>query len=102
MIPKSFTLMNRTYDVVDMPNEFHLAGEQDGYFDKERGTISVFTGDTYSQEYIRAIFFHELAHALLEATGRENLSKDEHLVEVIGSVLHQYTQTKKGKFGGPG
>ena len=99
MIPKSFTLMNRTYDVVDMPHEFHLAGEQDGYFDKERGAISVYTGDTYSPEYIRAVFFHELAHALFEAAGREDLSKDEALVEVMGSVVHQFMQSKRGKFG---
>ena len=40
---------------------------------------------------------HELFHCLFEAAGREDLSSDEGLVDVMALLLHQYLESQKGE-----
>lgn len=45
-------------------------------------------GDT-----MKAVFYHELHHAMFETLGWTKMSKDEGKVDAMGSLLYQYLQT---------
>jgi len=98
MIPKSFTLINRTYDVVAFTPNMGDVAEAHGAMSREKALVWLNTEDSSSAESLAHTFFHELAHALLEAASRDKLSDNEELVDQLGALLHQYMQTKKGKF----
>ena len=95
MIPKSFKLVNRTLSVERMKDDVASAGSMHGDFNIKRGRIRV--ANTGFQEYDEHIFFHELAHAILESSPKPKLSKDEKFVDALGGLLHQFMQTQKGE-----
>jgi hypothetical protein len=95
MIPKSFTLVNRTWLVEELEKDVAEAGDRHGDCDKESALIRV----EYNKnpEFREHTFYHELVHALLEASSRPSLSKKEAFVDSLAAALHQYMKTKKGK-----
>ena len=95
MIPKSFTLVNRRWMVEELDKETAEAGSMHGDCNSEKALIRVEYNDNI--EFREHTFYHELAHALLEASSRPSLSKKEKFVDSLAAVLHQYMKTKKGK-----
>lgn len=100
-IPKTFSLMNRDYEVVKAnPDEQqamdeHPNGRILGLCDTEDTRIIL--GKHKQREAFEHTYFHELTHGLFEAVGRQDLSEDEALVDAIGGALHQYEKTKAGR-----
>jgi Zn-dependent peptidase ImmA (M78 family) len=91
-IPKSFTLGAIPYKVTIVN---HIdKGESLGVTDADNGVIMVMRDlPRFRKEQT---FCHELVHALLDTAGRSDLGSDETLVDVLGTLLHQYLQTNKG------
>lgn len=94
MIPKKFTLVNRTYTVQDMPAE--IAESRLGDCNSIEARIRLAKGQP--PECLEHTFYHELAHALLDASTKPKLSKKEGFVDSLGALLHQFMQTQKGEF----
>ena len=104
MIPKTFTLINRTW-LVRLVSSKQLAKYLDddeidptalkGLCDQSRGRILINKDLHHSEEDLLHTYWHEFAHALLMATGLHT-EHDEEQVDLIGAILHQYEQTKKG------
>ena len=100
-IPKTFSLMNRDYDVVKANGDEqkamdeHSEGRILGLCDTEESRIIM--GTHKRRDAFEHTYFHELTHGLFEAVGRQDLSEDEALVDAIGGALHQYEKTKKGR-----
>ena len=94
MIPKSFSLVNRSYKTAAMPEE--IAEKHHGDCDRSQAVIRLAAGK--SLENTQHTFFHELAHALLWASTKPKLSENEDFVDSLGALLHQYEQTKKGEY----
>jgi hypothetical protein len=98
-IPKTFSLMNRDYNV-DRATE----DEQEDMDEVPGGLLGlcdldgsrIILGKHRTREAYEHTYFHELAHALLEAVGKPKLSGDEALVDALGAALHQYEKTKAG------
>lgn len=95
MIPTSFTLVNRRYEVEELSESLADDLGRHGDFCREDGVIRVEMVDVIDAR--EHTFFHELVHALLEASSRPSLSKKEAFVDSLAAVLHQYMQTKKGR-----
>ncbi len=98
MIPKSFTLINRTYDVIAMTPHMGDVADAMGAHNRDTGLVFLSTEHGVSKESLEHTFFHELAHAFFEAAGWPKMSADEDCVDLMGSLLHQYAQTSKGEF----
>lgn len=93
MIPKKFTVVNRTWSVGGMPSGFDET--KIGVTMYDQGKVGVRdVGDQIVQEHT---FFHELSHIYMLALGRDDLSKDEGFIDALGGLMHQYEQTKKGE-----
>ena len=60
----------------------------------ERNEITLYTHNL-AASVVEHTFYHELAHCLLYYAGRDDLSKDEQLVDIIGGLLAQYEATKR-------
>lgn len=91
-IPKSFLLGAIPYTVTIVP---HIdKGESLGVTDADNGIIMVMRDLPRPRK--EQTFCHELIHALLDTAGRADLGSDEVLVDVLGTLLHQYMQTQKG------
>lgn len=95
-VPLEFKLLNRSYSVEHMSEELHRGAEAYGMHWQDKARIEVYVGGP--DEHCEHTFYHELFHALFEAAGKPDLSKDEELVDVLGGLLHQYMTTKRGKF----
>ena len=95
MIPKRFDLINRTYTVAPF-RDSNSKSELQGYCNTSECVILIDTD--VGQEQQEHVFFHELLHAWFDAAGKPDLSKDEALVDLMGSVIHQYMQTHEGNF----
>lgn len=91
-IPTSFKLIGRQYTVKRM--EAVDAETMDGRHSIADALIEL---APCSKQHQMATFGHELCHALFEAAGREDLSSDEALVDILGNLLHQFWQSKRGK-----
>ena len=63
-----------------------------GFWDPKQTTITLVAHGVDDSMLIHT-FHHELAHAILFYAGREDLSNDETLTDVIGGLLAQYSQT---------
>ena len=94
MIPKSFTLVNRTYRVEKMHKDVADAGEQHGDIDRTTAKVRIKFDNPDNAEHT---FYHELAHAIFWNSTKPKLSKDENLVDSVGALLHQFMQTRKGE-----
>jgi hypothetical protein len=91
-IPSSFYLGAIPYSVTIVN---HIdKGESLGVTDPDEGTIMVMRDMIRPRK--EQTFCHELIHALFDAAGRDDLGSDEVLVDVLGTLLHQYMVTKKG------
>ena len=95
VIPKTFTLINRSWNVELLDKEIAQAGEMSGDCSSHKALIRVAADE--DREYMEHTYLHELVHALLEASSRPSLSKKEAFVDSLAAVLHQYLKTKKGK-----
>ena len=94
MIPKKFTLVNCTYKVESLPDEL----ESDRLGDCNRTQARVRLAKGLPRQSKEHTFYHELAHALLDASTKPKLSKNEDFVDSLGALLHQYMQTQKGEY----
>ena len=90
-IPKTFTLGSVSYKVEYVP---HLNREDAvALSDSDECWIKIV--DSYPKKRQEQAFCHELMHILFAASGRDDLHGDETLVDVTGTFLHQYLDTKK-------
>lgn len=93
-IPTEFQLYGRTYKVRAMTEAEDDQYNAYGIHEFEDALIAI---DMTQKSSLRMeTFWHELAHALLDATGRFKLSEDEKFVGQLGNLLHQFHKTKKG------
>ncbi len=95
MIPKSFKLLNRTYNVQYMNKDFAEANKSSGDCSEEEARIRISEG--LNKELKEHTFYHELVHALLAVSTKPKMSEKEAFVDSLGAALHQYRQTKKGQ-----
>jgi len=96
VIPASFKLINRNWKVSKLPKEIAEGLRRYGDCSKERAEIRLDT--TSAKENVEHTFYHELVHALLEASTKPKLSNKEDFVDSLGAALHQYMTTRKGEF----
>lgn len=98
-IPTSFTIMGKTITVLAVPDLWHANGVNIGEWQPLDQRI-LLQEDTPQmrrhRQHKEQTFCHELAHVILEGTGRDDLSKDEKLVDTMGSLLHQFLQSQQG------
>lgn len=97
-VPKSFQLGGRTWQVRFVSEEYMLKRCED---EKEPalGICTMWDAEILLMEGLKAettqaVFYHELAHAILETIGMERISKNEGKVDAIGTMLHQFLQTQ--------
>ena len=94
-IPETFRLLNTTWTVrQDKDAELHEVADAFGmcFLSKQE----LWVKSTLVPEMKRQVFYHELAHALLEMSNQNDLSKDEAVIELLGTMLCQYHDTKRG------
>lgn len=94
-IPTSFKLINRTYKIRPMREDVSNASKAIGHCHYDNADIEVKLDG--KQELIEHTFYHELTHALLHASTKPKLAKDEKFVDHLAALIHQYEQTKKGE-----
>lgn len=95
MIPKSFTLVNRRWQVFDVTdNDMASDWDRHGDCDAAKAVIRIKLDNEENAEHT---FLHELMHALFNMSTKPELSDNEELVDSMAAGLHQYLQTKKGK-----
>ena len=103
-IPERFSLMNRDYTVrrgskaeedVAVQMAENDGGRLMGLCDFDEAEVILMQHN--NRESFEHTYFHELAHALMEAIGQPDLAKDEALVDTLGAALHQYEKTKAGR-----
>lgn len=97
LIPKSFKLGQRTYNVRLLPTMRRRGIMGSTYFESARieiGQRSKITGLAYKQEDINDTFWHELTHAILNDMG-SNLQRDEAFVTAFANRLNQAVSTAK-------
>ncbi len=94
MIPKKFSIVNRNYRVEPMPAEI---GEK-RLGDQDRGNSLIRLNPAQTREGLEHTFYHELVHAMLDASTKPKLSANEDFVDSLGALLHQFMQTQKGEY----
>jgi hypothetical protein len=96
-IPKSFTMGGQNVKVV-VKEDIGDPGNNGGC-NFEENIISVQShqanGDLRSSDMVEQTYWHEYAHFLLSQCRREDLSKDENLVDLMGEFLYQSIGKKK-------
>lgn len=98
MIPKSFDQLGHTITVehVDARDTSLVLLEADAFYCHSSKKIRIKASDQFTAEsYKGAVFYHELAHCILEHAQRDDLSKDECLVDLLGDLLYQFAKTVK-------
>ena len=95
-IPNSFQLGAHKISVLkDVPLK-----EAWGEWNNETKTIRLRKPSKRNPEsFYYQTFMHELAHAVLDTMGREELSKDEGFVDALSEYLAQAILSSKGGFG---
>ena len=96
-VPETFSLMNRDYTVKYSTAEFlesEIGEKVYGAVDMEEAKIYLVPHP--NRDHLEHTYFHELAHALTKAIGRDDLCHDEAFVDALGGALHQYEKTKVG------
>ena len=95
-IPDSFQLGAHTISVVkNVPLK-----EAWGEWNNETKTIRLRKPSRRNPEsFYYQTFMHEVVHAVLDTMGREELSKDEGLVDAFSEYLAQAILSSKGGFG---
>jgi hypothetical protein len=100
IIPSSFNMLGQTI-VVKYDNKYCAENECFGRFISWDNTIILANKyktekgwRKYKQSIVESTFFHELGHCILYHAGNEEWL-NEHLIESIGGLLHQYETTNK-------
>ena len=98
IIPKQFTVMSQTYNVVLVDKIIHETegGTQldcNGLCQIEDNKILLCK--SAKQSRLESIFWHEAVHAIL-AEMNSGLGDNEEFVSIIGSLIHQVISTSKG------
>lgn len=99
MIPKSFKIFAHTIKIKKVKslkdeNKEDLLGEADlinniiKLVDNEKS----FPMENSQKEQV---FFHEFAHIMFDSIGRNDLSQDETLVDLVGNSIHQFLKSAK-------
>ena len=94
-IPAEFKLLNRTWNVIPMDDATFRGSDAHGLCTAQQAEIQVYM-ESEPEDFVQHTYFHELVHALLETAGRDDLSKDEAFVDLLGGLLHQYSASKEG------
>ena len=93
-IPTSFVLANRkwTVEVVDLiDNDPDVLGTCS--LDEALITLKA----RADRSLLEDTFFHEFIHAVRGTLGHKDNKKNHAEVDAIGSMFHQFLQTKKGR-----
>ena len=88
-IPRSFKVFGRTYTVRiedDLLAREDLLGETNH---REQVIRLQAVGAAFPADHQEQTFYHELVHLLFGLVSRDDLRKDEALVDLLGSMLHQ-------------
>ena len=91
-VPTSFKLFNHNIKVKE--NATDLPFDRSGDVSMSSNVITLYTHECEAS-VVEHIFYHELVHLLLYYAGRDDLSKDEVLVDILGGLLAQYEATKR-------
>jgi hypothetical protein len=89
-IPASFMLMARTITVSlhdGLRSDDEQNEEVQGLGNWEKGFIKL--DRNQEPTALMHTFFHEVTHLVFEASGREDLSINEALVDLVGGMWHQ-------------
>lgn len=95
-IPSSFTLVNRQYNVEEMDPDVSDMSKAHGCHSRNKARILVELSGDLEEDFYQHTFLHELFHAMFEAAGKDDLSEDEDLVDLMAALLHQFLQTSSG------
>ena len=89
-IPTSFGALGHTIKVIEIPNLPEMG--KYGDWDQALNEIRLFTNGVCDSVIVHS-YYHELVHCLLCLAGRQDLSSDEALVDVLGGLLAQVIAT---------
>ena len=96
-IPTKFSLLGRTYSVRWATTSELKTKDwngDDGFHSHEKAEIVI--RPKLNIEYAEHVFLHEVVHALFEMTGKDKLSEDEELMDLMSGLLHQFLTSKTG------
>lgn len=93
MIPKRFKLFGQTIEV-EYDNELYLKHNKLGLADLDKNKIFVSPSkEPHGEEQEWQSFWHEVIHHIFFKMGEDSLYKDERIVDLLGSLIHQATTT---------
>jgi hypothetical protein len=99
MIPKSFKVFAHTIKVKKVKTLKDEEGNQLlGQADINKNVIKLLDNEKeleVDNSQKEQVFFHEFAHIMFDSIGRNDLSNDESLVDLVGNIIHQYLKTVK-------
>lgn len=91
-IPKSFALHGHTYSVTIVPaSHWKIEDAVAVYISTER-RIEILKR---RKELMEQAFMHELMHAVFDAMGEDKLFRNERVVDLTASLLHQAFTTSQ-------
>lgn len=90
-IPSSFSVLGRT---IQVRWEEHPNSDDCGKWDSDRSEIVLY-GTGRAKDLMWHTFWHEVSHVIFDLAGQKKLSENEELVDLVGGMLHQITQTMK-------
>ena len=102
-IPKRFDLMGTTIDV-EYNADMMFDGDAMGQANYRRNKIFIAPNTStfkMTQEQVEHVFLHELTHWIFKQLNRNELQKDEELVDMFAELLHQTLKTAQGDFLAP-
>jgi Zn-dependent peptidase ImmA (M78 family) len=94
MIPKSFELYGRKITIEEMSQDESSRYGVSGTWHQHLNLIKL-SQEPMDDHYREHVFFHELAHCLLDLSGQEELSKDESYVDTLGGLIHQFVRSQR-------
>jgi hypothetical protein len=96
LIPKCFSILGHTYNVVLSDNFLEVTGNL-GSANHHTNAISVQkpTQAILSESQAEQTFWHEVVHVILYHMNAEELHKDEDFVDTFAGHLHQVIESMK-------
>ena len=85
-IPRQFKLLGHVYKVTVVPKTEWAMEDAVAFLDDTNRQICILKTSKQMQEHS---YLHEAVHAILNAMGRDKLSKDEAFVDTFSGMLHQ-------------
>lgn len=98
IIPEQFECAGATVNV-EWDDELYAEKSRLGESDNWNGKVKLLPNSKAlerSPECIEVSFCHEVFHQVLDAMGREDLSRDEQFVKGISALWHQVLVTSEG------